>query len=129
MGHSDDRSNSQQRGRIALDLEHENISKEDERRIDTRICILYGVEAEEAKEIHTNYHSHRLYLLLRDRARKHGMTESTFLERLKSLNIYHFAYIVSQGQLMEMAAVDVLYKGLYNSEYKDPDDRYISFYG
>ncbi|MFY9799158.1 MAG: hypothetical protein WAK17_27840 [Candidatus Nitrosopolaris sp.] len=129
MGHSDDRSNSQQRGRIALDLEHENISKEDERRIDTRICILYGVEAEEAKEIHTNYHSHRLYLLLRDRARKHGMTESTFLERLKSLNIYHFAYIVSQGQLMEMAAVDVLYKGLYNSEYKDRDDRYISFYG
>lgn len=129
MGHSDDRSNGQQRGRIALDLEHENISKEDERRIDTRICILYGVEAEEAKEIHTNYHSHRLYLLLRDRARKHGMTESTFLERLKSLNIYHFAYIVSQGQLMEMAAVDVLYKGLYNSEYHDPDDRYISFYG
>ena len=132
MDHSHDRSNSQQRGRIALDLEHENILEEDERRIDIRICILYGVEAEEAKEIHTNYHSNRLYFLLRDRARKHGMTESTFLERLKSLNIYHYAYIVSRGQLMEMAAVDVLYKGLCNSEYNEAnnfDDRYISFYG
>ena len=128
MGDSDDRSNSQQRGRNALDLEHVNISGEDERRIDTRICIMYGVEADEAKDIHTNYHSHRLYLLLRDRARKHGMTESTFLERLKGLNVYHYAQIVSQGRLMEMAAVDVLYKGLYISEY-DQGDRYISFYG
>ena len=128
MGHSDDRSNSQQRGRTALDLEHENIAGEDERRIDARICIMYGVEADEAKEIHTNYHSHRLYLLLRDRARKHGMTEATFLEMLKGLNVYHYAQIVSQGRLMEMAAVDVLYKALYISEY-DPGDRYISFYG
>jgi hypothetical protein len=128
MAYSNDRLNSQQKGRIALDLEHENISEEDERRIDSKICTLYGVEYEEAKEIHTNYHSHRLYLLVRDRARKHGMTESTFLERLKSLNVYHYAQIVSQGRLMEMAAVDVLYKGLYISE-SDPDDRYISFYG
>jgi hypothetical protein len=128
MGHSDDRSNSQERGRTALDLEHESISAEDERRIDTRICIMYGVEVDEARDIHTNYHSHRLYLLLRDRARKHGMPESTFLERLKGLNVYHYAQIVSQGRLMEMAAVDVLYKGLYMSDY-DPDDRYISFYG
>jgi hypothetical protein len=127
MVHSDNRSNSQQRGRSALDLEHENISGEDERRIDTRICMLYGVEADEAKDIHTNYHSHRLYLLLLDRAKRHGMTESTFLERLKDLNVYHYAQIVSQGRLMEMAAVDVLYKGLYISEY-DADDRYISFY-
>lgn len=89
---------------------------------------MYGVEADEAKDIHTNYHSHRLYLLLRDRARKHGMTESTFLEMLKGLNVYHYAQIVSQGRLMEMAAVDLLYKGLYISEY-DQGDRYISFYG
>ncbi|HYA82880.1 MAG TPA: hypothetical protein VEH06_05440 [Candidatus Bathyarchaeia archaeon] len=128
MGDSDDHSNSQQRGRAALDLEHENISGEDERRMDTRICIMYGVEADEAKDIHTNYHSNRLYSLLRDRARKHGMIESTFLERLKSLNVYHYAQLVSQGRLMEMAAVDVLYKGLYISEYYQ-DDRYISFYG
>jgi hypothetical protein len=66
-------------------------------------------------------------LLLLDRAKRHGMTESTFLERLKDLNVYHYAQIVSQGRLMEMAAVDVLYKGLYISEY-DADDRYISFY-
>jgi len=128
MAYSNDHLNSQQKGRIALDLEHENISEEDERRIDSKICTLYGVEPDEAKEIHTNYHSHRLYLLVRDRARKHGMTESTFFERLKSLNVYHYAQIVSQGRLMEIAAVDVLYKGLYISE-SDPDDRYISFYG
>lgn len=129
MDHSPDR---QHRGRVALDLEHENILEEEERRIDMRICILYGVEAEEAKEIHTNYHSHRLYSLLLARARKHGMTEATFLERLESLNFYHYAYIVSRGQLMEMAAVDVLYKVLCRPENNGPnnfDDRYISFYG
>ena len=132
MDNSHDSSNSQQRGRIALDLEHENILEEDERRIDIKICTLYGVGAEEAKEIHTNYHSHRLYFLLRDRARKHGMTESTFLERLERLKFYHFAYVVSRGELMEMAAVDILYKGLCNAENNGPsnyDDRYISFYG
>jgi hypothetical protein len=132
MENSDDSSKSQQRGRIALDLEHENILEENERRIDTKICILYGVEAEEAKEIHTNYHSHRLYFLLRDRARKHGMTESTFLERLESLNFYHYAYGVSRGELMEMAAVDILYKELCNSVNNGAsnfDDRYVSFYG
>lgn len=132
MKDSRDNSNSQQRGRIALDLEHKNILEEDERRIDTKICILYGVEAEEAKEIHTNYHFHRLYFLLRERARKHGMTESTFLERLESLNFYHYAYVVSRGELMEMAAVDILYKGLCNFENNGPsnfDDRYVSFYG
>ena len=60
------------------------------------------------------------------------MTESTFLEKLESLNFYHYAYIVSRGELMEMAAVDILYKGLCNSENNGPsnfDDRYVSFYG
>jgi hypothetical protein len=129
MDHSPD---CQHRGRVALDLEHENILEEEERRIDNRICILYGVGAEEAKEIHTNYHSRRLYSLLLERARKHGMTESTFLERLEHLNFCHYAYIVSRGQLTEMAAVDILYKVLCNSENNGPnnfDDRYISFYG
>ena len=132
MDNSQNRSKTQQRGRIALDLEHKNILEEDERRIDTKICVLYGVEAEEAKEIHANYHSDRLYFLLRDRARKHGMTEPTFLEKLESLNFYSYAYNVSRGQLMEMAAVDILYKGLCNSENNGPNnfyDRYISFYG
>ncbi len=132
MDNSQNRSKTQQRGRIALDLEHKNILEEDERRIDTKICVLYGVEAEEAKEIHANYHSDRLYFLLRDRARKQGMTEPTFLEKLESLNFYSYAYNVSRGQLMEMAAVDILYKGLCNSENNGPnnfDDRYISFYG
>ena len=132
MNKSLDSSNSQHRGRIALDLEHENILEEDEKRIDLKICSLYGVGAEEAKEIHTNYHLHRLYFLLEDRSRKHGMTELTFLERLENLNFYHYAYAVSRGELMEMAAVDILYKGLCNSEnneHSNCDDRYISFYG
>jgi hypothetical protein len=131
MDDSHNHSKSQQRGRIALDLEHENILEEDERRIDTKICILYGVEAEEANEIHANYHSDRLYFLLRGRARKHGMTESTFLEKLESLNFYSYAYMVSRGVLMEMAAVDILYKGLYDSDNNGSnyfEDRYISFY-
>lgn len=120
---------SQRKGRIGLDLEHENISEEDERRIDAKICSMYGVDAEEAREIHTNYHFHRLYFLLHVRARKHGMTESTFLNRLEGLNFYDYAYTVSRGHLMEMAAVDALYKLLCKSESNNSsDDRYISFY-
>ncbi|HET7147017.1 MAG TPA: hypothetical protein VFI73_00830 [Candidatus Nitrosopolaris sp.] len=132
MDKSHNRPKSQQRGRIALDLEHANILEEDERRIDTKICALYGVEAEEAKEIHANYHFDRLYFLLRKRAREHGMTESTFLEKMESLNFDFCAYMVSQGQLLEMAAVDILFKGLCKSEnngQNDSDDRYVSFYG
>ena len=43
-------------------------------------------------------------------------------------NIIEHAYGVSQGEMIEMAAVDKLYKELCSLEYGAEEDRYISFY-
>ena len=124
-------ANSKPRGKSALDIEHQNISEEDERKIDLRICTLYGVNAEEAGEIHANYHMERIFTLLKVRARRRGMTESTYLELLQDLDLHYYATLVSKGRLIENAAVDVLYRGLVSSK-SGPNfsgDRYNSFYG
>ena len=120
------------RGKTALDNEHKAISKEDERRINRKISSIYGVDQEEAGEIHVNYHIHRIFSLLFYRAKKHGMVESMIFNRIKELDISGLAYMVSQGELAEMAAADILYKQLCYTEYDDngtKDDRYINFYG
>jgi hypothetical protein len=58
------------------------------------------------------------------------MTDSMFVDRVKNLDIYEHASMVAQGELIEMAAVDVLYKELCEAESKGSrEDRYINFYG
>ena len=59
------------------------------------------------------------------------MLESMFFKRLNSINTVGYAYSVAQGELLEMAAVDILYKQLCNLHNDDQhtDDRYVSFYG
>ena len=98
------------RGRRAVDVEHRNKVKEDEVRINVIISNLYNVDLEEAKDIHINYHSDRIVFFLLGRAKKSGMTDSMFVDRVKNLDIYEHASMVAQGELIEMAAVDVLYK-------------------
>ena len=116
------------KGRTAIDIEHKNILTEDEKRISNKISSIYGVDLEEAKEIHLNYHLYRISSFLFDRARKHGMTYSMFQKRISNTNIIEHAYGVSQGEMIEMAAVDKLYKELCSLEYGAKEDRYISFY-
>ena len=116
------------KGRTAIDIEHKNILTEDEKRISNKISSIYGVDLEEAKEIHLNYHLYRISYFLFDRARKHGMTYSMFQNRISNTNIIEHAYGVSQGEMIEMAAVDKLYKELCSLEYGAKEDRYISFY-
>jgi hypothetical protein len=118
------------RGRRAVDVEHRNKVKEDEIRINSKIAEIYSVEFEEAKDIHINYHSDRILFFLMGRAKKNGMTDSMFFDRVKNLDIYEHASMVAQGELIEMAAVDVLYKELCEAESKGSrEDRYINFYG
>jgi hypothetical protein len=117
------------RGRRAIDIEHKNKLKEDETRINTKISNIYKVDLEEAKDIHINYHSDRIFFFVRDRAKKNGMTDSMFMERIKNTNIYEYAFRVSQGELIEMAAIDLLYKELCQEEKGIREDRYINFYG
>ncbi len=118
------------RGRRAIEIEHKNKFKEDETRIDIKISNIYKVDLEEAQDIHINYHSDRIFLLLMGRAKKNGMTDSMFIDRIKNMNIYECALRVAQGKLIEMAAVDLLYKELCQTENEGSgQDRYISFYG
>jgi hypothetical protein len=92
---------------------------------------MYGVDSDEAVDIHVNYHFDRISAFLLRRARKNGMLESMFFKRLNSLNTIGYAYSVAQGELPEMAAVDILYKQLCNlhNDNLPFDDRYVNFYG
>ena len=94
---------SKLRGKLAIDMIHRSISKDDERRINIKISNIYGVELEEAKEIHTNYHSQRIFSFLLERAKKQGMTEHMFVDQVKDLDLQEHAYRVSTGELIEMA--------------------------
>ena len=117
------------RGRNAIEIEHKNKFKEDETRIDIKISNIYRVDLEEAKDIHINYHLDRILFLLMGRAKKNGMTDSMFVDRIKNMNIYECALRVAQGELIEMAAVDLLYKELCEEFNGNVPDRYINFYG
>ncbi|MGA8912307.1 MAG: hypothetical protein WB443_05565 [Nitrososphaeraceae archaeon] len=125
---------SKLRGKSAINILHKSILKEDEKRVNVKISNIYGVDLDEAKEIHTNYHLQRIFSLLLERAKKQGMTESLFVDKVRDLDVQEFAYQVSMGELIEMAAIDLLYKQL--CEIQDNiisnnvirEDRYINFY-
>jgi hypothetical protein len=124
---------SKLRGKIALDIWHKSISKDDEKRINVKISNIYKVDLEEAKEIHANYHLNRIISLLLDWAKKHGMTESIFAAKQRDLDAQELAYQVSMGELIEIAAVELLYKQLCyaatnTNSSKTTGDRYINFY-
>ena len=117
------------RGKTAIDAEHKNIPMEDEKRVTNKISDMYGIDSDEAKDIHRDYHLNRIVVLLLDRAKKHGMTESMFIDRIKSFDMIRYAHSVSQGELMEIAAVDILYRELCSLENNNLEDRYINYYG
>ncbi|MGB8033138.1 MAG: hypothetical protein WCF03_04875 [Nitrososphaeraceae archaeon] len=125
---------SKLRGKSAINILHKSILKEDEKRVNVKISNIYGVELDEAKEIHTNYHLQRIFSLLLERAKKQGMTESLFVDKVRDLDVQEFAYQVSMGELIEMAAIDLLYKQLCEiqnnmiSNNVIREDRYINFY-
>ena len=124
---------SKLRGKTALDIWHRNISNDEEKRINNKISNLYNVDLEEAKEIHINYHSARIMSLVLDLAKKHGMTEPTFIAKQRDLDIQQVSYQVSVGELIEIAAVELLYKQLCDisktMSSQRTEDRYINFYG
>jgi len=120
-------SDKHHKGKAALDMEHLGITKDDEKRINDKITRIYEVDENEASEIHANYHYSRIFSLLFNRARNHGMTQPTFVDRIKNTNIFDQAYMVSRGELIEMAAVDLLYRQLCipaDTQYAI-DDRYL----
>ncbi len=123
-------SNNKLRGRSAIEAAHVGVTGEDEARLDATISQLYGVESDEAAEIHANYHIDKILESLTRRAGENGMKRQTLAERVQHLDILNTAHQVAKGKLTEAAAVDALFRSLSTIESggKIEDDRF-SIYG
>jgi hypothetical protein len=118
------------RGRSAIEAAHGEVTSEDEARLDLMISDLYGVDSDEAAEIHLNYHVDRMLGTLARRCAEKGIRTNTIADRVRYLDISGAAYQVAKGRLSEAAAVDALFRSLRAMENQDrDDDRYINFYG
>jgi len=117
------------RGKPAIEAAHAGVTGEDEARLDSTISSLYGVESDEAADIHTSYHVERIFMSLDRRARENGMKAQTLIERLQYLDVSGAARQVAKGKMTEAAAVDSLFRGLSTTENPRRDDRYFNFYG
>ena len=121
---------SQKRGKSAIEAAHAGLTKDQESRVDAKVAEAYGVQGDEATEIHANYHAERIFSMLEKRARENGMTFAALSEKSERLDIQGAAYQVARGELAEPAAVDILFRNLYSIESSgDDNDRYINFYG
>ena len=117
------------RGKYAIDAVHEGISGEDEMRLETAISTLYGVDNEEAVEIHVNYHIDRVFASLVQRAEENGMRKATVAKKLTGLDFTRIGSQVAKGKLAEAAAVELLFRQIASIETRgESDDRYFQFY-
>ncbi len=126
MHESDDKK---PRGRSAIQAAHGGVTGEDESRLDLMISDLYGVDGDEAAEIHLNYHLDRLVAALVRRCSEKGIRTDTIANRIRYLNVSGSADQVAKGKLSEAAAIDALFRSLSSMENQAKDDRYINFYG
>lgn len=117
------------RGRSAIEAAHTGVTGEDEARLDATISSLYGVDSEEAAEIHANYHVDKMLMSLAKRAGKNGMKRQVLAERVQHLDIHGSAYQVAKGKLTEAAAVDALFRGLSTIESNGKVDDRFTIYG
>lgn len=117
------------RGRSAIEAAHAGVTIEDESRLDAAISDLYGVDTEEAAEIHANYHVDKILASLAKRARENGMKRQVLAGRLQHLDIAGAAYQVAKGKLTETAAADALFRGLSTIESNGKADDRFSIYG
>lgn len=117
------------RGRSAIQAAHGGVTSEDEARLDLMISDLYGVDNDEAAEIHLNYHVDRMLAALARRYAERGIRSDAIADRLCYLDVSGAANQVAKGRLSEAAAIDALFRSLLATENQDRDDRYINFYG
>ena len=117
------------RGRSAIQAAHGGVTSEDEARLDLMISDLYGVDGDEAAEIHLNYHLDRLVAALVRRCSDKGIRTDTIANRIRYLNVSGSADQVAKGKLSEAAAIDALFRSLSSMENQAKDDRYMNFYG
>jgi hypothetical protein len=116
------------RGRSAIQAAHSGITYEDESRLDAVISSLYGVDIDEAAEIHLNYHVDRIVAALARRSEERGIRKSVFADRLERLELSAAAYEVAKGKLIEAGAIDALFRALVATENRGKDHGHVSFY-
>ena len=117
------------RGRSAIQAAHGGVTVEDEAKLDLMISDLYGVDSDEAAEIHLNYHIDRMLAVLARRCAERGIRSDAIADRLRYLDLSGAANQVAKGRLSEPAAIDALFRAVRAVDNQDSDDRYISFYG
>jgi hypothetical protein len=111
------------KGKSALDHLHENISKEKEKNINLKISDIYGVDTDEANEIHVNYHTLRIHNLIK---KSPILSErSSVIDKIVDLS--NLSSKVVSGEISESTCLDILIRTI-KSQRDFNTDRYINFY-
>ena len=112
------------KGKSALDALHEDIVKEKEKNLSLKISDIYGVDYEEANEIHINYHNLRLKKMIKKSEILSGM--SAFIDN--NLDLKTLSTQVAFGEITENTCIDILISVMKNQKETRVKDRYINFY-
>lgn len=117
-------NNGVSKGKNALDALHENIVKEKEKDLNLKISDIYGVDYDEASEIHINYHSLRIQKMV-ERSESLSSKKS-FID--SNLDLRNLSAQVAFGQITENTCMDILIGLMKNQKEAKIKDRYINFY-
>ena len=113
------------KGKSALDALHEDIVKEKEKTLSLKISDMYGVDYDEANEIHINYHNLRLKKMIQKSEILSSM--SAFID--SNLDLKTLSTQVAFGEITENTCIDILIGVMKNQKETRVKDRYINFYG
>ncbi|WP_148686750.1 hypothetical protein [Candidatus Nitrosocosmicus hydrocola] len=112
------------KGKNALDTLHENIVKEKEKDLNLKISDIYGVDYDEASEIHINYHNLRIRKMIERSESLSGMKK--FID--SNFDLKNLSAQVAFGQITENTCMDILIGIMKNQKEVKIKDRYINFY-
>lgn len=112
------------KGKNALDALHEDIVKEKEKNLNLKISDMYGVDYDEANEIHINYHSLRLRKMIEKSEILSSM--NAFID--SHLDLKSLSTQVAFGEITENTCIDILISVMKNQKETKIKDRYINFY-
>ncbi len=112
------------KGKNALDALHEDMVKEKEKNLNLKISDIYGVDYDEANEIHINYHSLRLRKMIEKSEILSSM--NAFID--SHLDLKSLSTQVAFGEITENTCIDILISVMKNQKETKIKDRYINFY-
>lgn len=112
------------KGKNALDVLHENMVKEKEKGLNLKISDIYGVDYDEASEIHINYHNLRIRKMIEKSESLSSM--KSFID--SNFDLKNLSAQVAFGQITENTCMDILIGIMKNQKEAKIKDRYINFY-